>query len=211
MAHRAPTEPESRTARPRPPRMSFEEFLAWECEGVRAEWVDGEVRLMSAVTDQHDELRILLVRLVGGFAEERDLGVVRSEPFVMKTGLALPGRSPDLLFVAKENLGRLRQTHLEGPADLVVEIVSRESRRRDRREKLAEYEQGGVREYWLLDQPRQAAEFYLLGTDGVYRRVEPVNGIFRSGVLPGFWLRVEWLWQDPRPRVRALLRELGVE
>lgn len=54
-------------------------------------------------------------------------------------------------FVAEEHLDRLQEMHLEGPADLVVEIVSPESRLRDRGEKFAEYELAGVSEYWLLD------------------------------------------------------------
>ena len=60
-------------------------------------------------------------------------------------------REPDVLFLAKEHLGRLRDSHIEGPADLVVEIVSKESRGRDRGEKFYEYGEGGVPEYWLLD------------------------------------------------------------
>lgn len=211
MAQKAPTEPIAHGTAPEPPRMTFEEFLAWDAEGTRAEWVDGEVRLMSSVTDHHDDLRGLLQSTLRLFVEERDLGVVRGEPFVMRPRPDLPGRSPDVLFIAKANLGRLQPTHLEGPADVAVEIVSRDSRRRDRVDKLGEYEAGGVREYWVIDQPRQEALFYRLGEDGTYQKV-PLQGrrVFRSEAIPGFWLRLEWLWQDPLPRVRALLIELGV-
>ena len=34
-------------------------------------------------------------------------------------------------------------------------------------------------------------------------------GIYRSAVVPGFWLRVAWLWEQPLPRVLEVLRELG--
>jgi hypothetical protein len=34
------------------------------------------------------------------------------------------------------------------------------------------------------------------------------DGVYRSREVPGFWLRVDWLWQ--RPPVLAALRELGV-
>lgn len=46
----------------------------------------------------------------------------------MKTGSSLAGREPDLLFVSKGHLHRLKETYLEGPADLIIEIVSAESR-----------------------------------------------------------------------------------
>lgn len=80
------------------------------------------------------------------------------------------GREPDLLFVAQEHLDRLQETYLDGPANLVVEVVSPESLARDRGAKFVEYEAGGVPEYWLLDPLRRWAEFYCLGEDGRYRR-----------------------------------------
>lgn len=54
-------------------------------------------------------------------------------------------------FVASEHLDRLKETYLDGPADLVVGIVSPDSVGRDRGEKFYEYAQGGVPEYWLID------------------------------------------------------------
>lgn len=61
------------------------------------------------------------------FTEARGLGEVVSAPFPMKTRPELSGREPDLLFVAKEHLGHLKETYLDGPADLVVEITSPKS------------------------------------------------------------------------------------
>jgi len=113
--------------------------------------------------------------------------------------------------VAKKTLKRLKQTYLDGPADLVVEIVSPDSRLRDRGEKLAEYEAGGVREYWVLDPIDRRGDFYVRAADGRYERKRPNDqGIYRSHVIDGFWLRERWLWKDPLPKVLSILRELGV-
>jgi len=129
----------------------------------------------------------------------------------MKTGPELPGREPDILFVAQEHLDRLKETYLDGPADLVVEITSPESIVQDRGEKFYEYEAGGVGEYWLIDPQRRRAEFYRLGEEGWYQLI-PVDegGVYRSEVVSGFWLRPSWLWEEPLPRVLDVLRELGV-
>jgi Uma2 family endonuclease len=93
-----------------------------------------------------------------------------------------------------------------------VEIVSPESRLRDRGEKFAEYELGGVREYWIIDPDLRRADFYRLDSEGRYRLVEPdAEGAYRSGVIPGFWLLVEWLWQEPLPSsVRVVAEIAGV-
>src|SRR3954454_3374256 len=94
-----------------------------------------------------------------------------------------------------ENLHRM---YLEGPADLVVEIICHESRTLDSVQKFREYEQGGVREYWLIDPERREAEFYRRGRDGRFRLAHVGNdAVFRSRVLKGLWLRIEWLWDRP--------------
>jgi hypothetical protein len=54
-----------------------------------------------------------------------------------------------------------------------TEWPSPESHRRDRVEKFAEYERGGVPEYWILDPVRQETLFYVLNADGIYEPVEP--------------------------------------
>ena len=110
------------------------------------------------------------------------------------------------MFVAYANRSRVKSSHLEGPADLVVEIVSPDSRKRDRGEKYYEYEKGGVPEYWLIDPIREAAEFYRLGADGLYT-VAPIDaaGYYHSAVLDGLRLQPAWLWHDPLPPVPSLL------
>lgn len=196
---------------PPPPSMTFDEFLTWLDEETWAEWVDGEVIIMSPVEEEHQSLGGFLLALLRFFADMKDTGVVLYEPFLMKTGPDLPARSPDILFLERANVTRLQRTYLDGPADLVVEIVSPESRTRDRGDKFYEYEQGGVREYWLIDPQRKQAEFDLRGEDGIFRPASiGDDGIFRSRVLDGLWLKVEWLWQRPLPTVPSVLKEWGL-
>jgi Uma2 family endonuclease len=143
------------------------------------------------------------------FVQTKRLGVIRKEPFQMKPSADLPGRSPDVMFVASANVPKLRPLYLDGPADVAVEIVSPTSVAVDRGEKFDEYEQGGVREYWLIDPLRKQAEFYQRGEDGLFRLI-PIgaDGAFRSATIPGLWLKVAWLWD--RPDVLEVFREWGV-
>jgi len=190
-------------------KLSYEEFLKWCDEDTWAEWVNGEVIVLTPASRRHQELANFLTAVLRAFVETKGLGIVISAPFQMKTGPDLPGREPDLLFISKDHLHTLKETYLEGPADLVIEIVSPESRLRDRGEKFAEYEIGGVREYWLLDLDERRADFYVLGSDGRYeRKVADQEGIYRSQVIPGFWLVIDWLWQEPLPPILDVLRRL---
>ena len=192
-----------------PTRMTYQEFLEWLDEDTLAEWVNGEVIMTSPASLPHQAISHFLAQVIGIFVEQHDLGTVIPAPFQMR--LEVSGREPDLLFVTAHHLDRVRHTYLDGPADLVVEIVSPESAGRDRGEKFYEYEAAGIPEYWLLDPQTHRAEFYQLGSEGQYRLVAPdAEDIYRSAVLPGFWLRVGWLWQQPLPRVLDVLRELQV-
>jgi Uma2 family endonuclease len=194
-----------------PAKMTYAEFLAWADEDVNAEWVEGEVVLLSPASDRHQNLADFLTALLRLFAEAREAGVIRSAPFQMKTGRDLPGREPDIVYVANAHLNRLKGTHLDGPADIAVEIISPESRARDRGAKFVEYQKGGVQEYWLLDPLRKQAEFYRLTENGNYGLVTVAEeGVFHSSVLEGLWLKVEWLWQEPLPHLLAVLKEWGL-
>ena len=203
---------ESAPSRPPPTKkLSFEEFLEWCDEDTWAEWVEGEVEVLSPASLKHQDLSDFLTGIMRAYVEAHDLGRVLGAPFLMRLPELGRGREPDILFISKEHLRQLRETYLEGPADLVVEITSPESLLRDRGEKCAEYEMAGVREYWLIDPEGQRADFYLLDEEGRYRReTADEEGVFRSAVLPGFKLRVSWLWAEPLPPLIEVLRELEI-
>ena len=188
--------------------MTIEQFLAWEEEDARAEWVDGKVIFMSPVSRKHQEISRFLTHLIGLFVETRQLGTLLTAPYAMRLDHRPSAREPDLLFVRTQNFNRLKNTYLDGPADLVVEIISPESIGRDRGEKFAEYEQAGIPEYWLIDPIREQAEFYVL--ENARYRLSPVsNGQFQSPTLPGFSLHPDWFWMDPLPGVVTILKGLG--
>jgi Uma2 family endonuclease len=187
-------------------KMTYEEFLAFPWENSHLEWENGDAIVMSPVSYKHVKAARFLLHLIDEYVDINPIGEVLYEPFQMKTGPGLPGRAPDITFVTKARAERIHDNWLEGPADLVVEVISPESRRRDRGAKYREYEQGGVGEYWLIDPYRKLAEFYQL-TDGVYRMAAiGADGRYDCPALPGLWLKVDWLWRDPHPSVRGIAR-----
>jgi Uma2 family endonuclease len=192
--------------RKRTGRMTFRQFLRREYTEQHFEWVNGAAVAMGGVTGEHCETFFFLLSSLLTFVEEYDLGAVQSRPFLMKIGPRRPARAPDLQYIAKRNLHRLRKYYVDGPADLVVEIISPDSRTIDRVDKYREYEAGGVREYWIIDPDRRQSEFYRHGRDGRFRLISAgEDGVFRSAMMKGLWLRVEWLWQ--RPPLLNVLRE----
>ena len=108
-----------------------------------------------------------------------------------------PAREPDLHIILEEHIGILQPSLTAGAADVVIEIVSKESQHRDLVEKYEEYETGGVREYWLINPLRRQVDFFVRAKDGLYTRRDPQNGIFTSSVLARFHLETRLFWGTP--------------
>lgn len=192
-------------------RMSWEEFLEWADDQTHAEWVDGEVIPMSPATLLHTDIQQFLLALFRLYAESRSGGTVLGDPFLMHLPRQKRGRIPDVFYVSTQRLGLLKDTYMSDAADIAVEIVSPDSIRRDRVEKMKEYELAGVREYWLIDLTMRTAEFFILGVDEKYSKATlEEDGVFRSTVLEGFWLNANWFWSRPLPKILDVLRLWGL-
>ncbi len=209
-----PQETESLAERLTPPPMTFEEFLDWADEDTHAEWVNGKVIFLSA-SSWHQLTISFLLSLIQFWIDSKNIGGrLWTAPFLMRCRLGNPGREPDLVYLRDKNLARIQTNHMEGPGDLVVEIVSQESVRRDHVEKFAEYEAGGVGEYWIIDPASQTAEFYVRDAGAKYFRratlenlTEENGGTYTCDILGGLRIEVDWLWQRPLPSLVPIVRK----
>lgn len=195
-------------------RASYEEYLTTAGETRIVEWSDGEIIEYTPPTIEHQNLTVFLVQLLGAFVAEFDLGRVVVAPAEVKLWPGGPSREPDVFVVMKARLPDFDKWRFNGAPDLVVEVVSPGSVREDRVRKFTEYEQAGVREYWLID-PRlhqRTIECYRRD-NGLYQPVEAdEDGRLYSTVLAyegaQFWLHVDWLWQEPLPKAQSALRQI---
>jgi len=182
--------------------MTYEEWLAWAPETRQSEWVDGEAIEFMPPTIRHQRVVGFLFTLLRLFVSLRRLGEVLNSPIEVRLS-PRSSREPDILFVAQERLDRVGRLRIDGAPDLVVEVVSDDSARRDRVTKRDEYAQVGVREYWIVDcRPgKEREEFLVLDEAGRYKEA-PLDaaGRFHSVAVPGFWLDPAWLRADPLPR-----------
>lgn len=195
--------------------MTEGDFVAWSKahEKIHAEWINGEVILMSPVSARHVLLFVWLLNLLDSYVRRRGLGMVLGSEFVarLKTATGISRREPDIMFITRERQGRILKYHLEGPPDLAVEIVSPESIQRDWVEKLSEYEAAGVREYWIIDVEAQRFAAFRLGPDSKMISIyDQPSGTFESIVVAGLRFQVEWLWDENPPDQYEILKNLGV-
>ena len=161
-------------------RMTEEEFVAWCDEDTNAEWVDGLVIVKEPVSGEHDQIAWWLRTLLQHYVEHRGLGLVSGPQFCVRLPRRPSRREPDVVFVVAARRDVVRPNHVEGPPDLVIEVVSPESQSRDRRERYLEYEAAGI----------------------------PEREGLASLVVPGWYVRPAWLWGEPRTSVLDALAEL---
>jgi Uma2 family endonuclease len=177
-------------------RWTFAELAAELPESnLPTELWDGELIMSPAPSFFHQEIVLRFYDVLKAWVAPRKLGKVVVAPADM---VLAPRRSvqPDVLFVSKQRCDII-DARVNGPADLVAEVVSPEFRRRDRIDKRDLYEQHGIREFWLLDPEAETVEVFVLPA-GEYRllgRWRP-GETARSEILKGFSVSVGKLFKD---------------
>ena len=120
----------------------------------RYELLNGELIMVASPNRNHQTASMNLGTEMNVFTRQNDLGWVFAAPFDVLLEDDVDGISvvqPDIIFVSKEREHIITPANIQGAPDMVVEILSPSSRRRDWRDKLDLYERHGVREYWLID------------------------------------------------------------
>lgn len=185
---------------------TFDDFCCLVKDGQKGDLIDGVIYLTPLDTPAANELFMWLMSLIHTVVQNGDLG----EIYCLRVAFRLDDMNspePDIAFVSKAHLARVRRDCVEGPPDLAVEIVSPESVERDYQKKRAQYQKARVCEYWIVDEMATKVTLLRL-TRGKYRAVRLRKGELHSQVLHGFWLRPDWLWQDPLPDPEEILAQI---
>ena len=186
---------------------TFEDFLVMVKDKEKADLLDGVIYMASPEGLDANRLFVWLIGLMDDYVEELKLG----EIFGSRVAFRLEessGPEPDIGFVDQNRLKLKRRGFFDGHPDVAMEIVSPESVERDYHKKKLTYERHKVGEYWIIDELKEQVHLFRLDGKGKYREVRPKNGILRSEVIAGFWLKPGWLWQVPRPPKHKILAEI---
>lgn len=139
--------------------------LGEDAPGVRRELVNGEIIASPSPNLWHSAADRALTIILGGFIEARDLGRLFGD--VDNALSPLTVRRPDLFYFSKDRLHLLTTQKVAFPPNLCVEIIGPSSDRTDRVDKLREYADFGVANYWIMDPAKRTAEAYV-PADGSY-------------------------------------------
>lgn len=174
---------------------SYEDLRAMPQDGKRYELLEGEVYMAPSPNVKHQKALGRLFRALARFVEERDLG----EVFVAPLDVVLDDQNvvqPDVLFVGRAKAQAITPLFINGPPDLVVEVLSPSNADFDRTTKRRAYAAAGVPEVWYVDPRDDSVEVLRLGADRTYSLVRRFAGadVLVSESFPGFDLRLSTLF-----------------
>ena len=146
------------------PKLTYQDYANLEGDE-RYELLDGELLLVGSPNEDHQIASLELATQMNIFVKENDLGRVFTAPYdVLFTDTDVA--QPDILFVSNEREHIRTPANIQGAPDLIVEILSPSSSRRDWRDKRELYAEHGVKEYWIVD-PANHIVWIMLLRDGV--------------------------------------------
>jgi len=191
-------------------KVDWEQYQALDPEGKRYELIDGELHEMASAP------RIIHQELLGAFYVEMVLALKRKpcKVFLAPCDVKLSNWDvvqPDLLVVCKRD--QLLVTHVEGPPQIAVEILSPSSIRHDRIRKLRQYAKFQIPEYWIVAPDPAMVEVLLLDGE-TYRTVGsyyPTSGRLRSPSIPDLDLDLAALFEPAGPGPADEVREVSPE
>ncbi|WP_338825988.1 hypothetical protein MTBGP_26520 [Moorella thermoacetica] len=165
-------------------KYTYDDYIRLDDDN-RYEVVEGELLLTPSPGFKHQDVVRKLAGFLSAWIEGQNLGVVITAPFdvVLARDTVL---QPDIVYLARENYHRLTNACLQGAPDLVIEVISPSTVRRDRIRKSRLYLKHGVKEYWLVDPEGGTVEIFTYTPEGwrlagTYSQEEILN----SPLLPG--------------------------
>ncbi|QQK78742.1 Uma2 family endonuclease [Salicibibacter cibi] len=139
---------------------TYDDYAQLPDDGRRYELAAGALELMSpAPTPKHQVICSRLLSTLMGSCENEYISVVSPIDLILANTEV---RQPDLIMIHRNNKEIITQRGIEGTPDLVAEILSPHSIKRDKQDKLYTYEDYQIPEYWIVDPANETLEQYVL-------------------------------------------------
>jgi Uma2 family endonuclease len=177
-------------------KLTYDDFVLFPDDGMRHELIDGEHYVSPSPNTRHQRISRRLLLALANWLEAHPVGEVFAAPFdVVFTRFDVV--EPDILFVANERAAAyITDVHATG-ADLVIEIGSPSTRKRDETIKRRLYERAGVVEYWFVDPERDLIRVYRRDGERFAAPVEMASDAdpVTTDLLPGFALSLDSVFE----------------
>ena len=179
-------------------KLTYDDFVQFPDDGQRHELIDGEHYVTPSPNTKHQTISLNLTVLIGGWLERNPIGRLFHAPFdVVFSNFDVV--EPDLLYLSNARAAdALTPQHVRGVPELVIEIGSPSTRKRDETIKRRLYERAGVAEYWVVDPELDAIRVYRRDGDTFARVTElsaDAGDSLTTALLPGLAIQLSRVFQ----------------
>lgn|SRR5574341_2006542 len=170
--------------------LTYEDYLEFPDDGKRHEIIEGDHYMTPAPRTKHQSVSINMAAEMSSFAKRGKLGRVLTAPcdVIFSDENVV---QPDLLFVSAARAAIVTEDNVQGAPDIIIEILSESTRRKDEVTKRKLYERFGVSEYWIVDPELESVKIFKLAQEKYGRALElsnEANDVLTTDLLPGFCL-----------------------
>jgi Uma2 family endonuclease len=179
-------------------KLTYDDFVQFPDDGKRHELIDGEHYVTPSPNRKHQKVSGNIHLLIGSWLEQHPIGHVYYAPFDVVFS-QFDVVEPDLLYMSNERAATvLTAANVQGTPELVVEIGSPGTRKRDETIKRRLYERSAVSEYWVVDPELDIVRVYRREVEGFARPVElraESGDVLETPLLPGLDLPLERIFR----------------
>ena len=188
-----------RAANPAAVKLTYDDFVLFPDDGKRHELIDGEHYVTPSPNTKHQRVAGSLHLLIGSWLEDHRIGQIFFAPYDVVFS-EFDVVEPDLLYLSNERAAQvITPLHAKGVPELVIEIASKGTRKRDETIKRRLYERSGVSEYWVVDPVIDVIRLYRLETDRFGRPLElsrEAGDVLTTLLLPGLELPLTRIFRE---------------
>ena len=173
-------------------KLTYDDFVLFPDDGLRHELIDGEHYVTPSPLLKHQKIVANLHVLIGPWLRARPIGEVYLSPLDVVFS-PIDVVEPDLIYASNKRKAEIEtDANIQGAPELVVEIGSPSTRRRDETIKRALYERAGVTEYWVADTELDVVRIYRRLDGTRFARPEQFSleagDVLTTALLPGLEL-----------------------
>ena len=176
-------------------RYTYADYLTWECRE-RYEIFNGEAIMMASPSVAHQALQVGLISKFDNWLQGKTCKVFGSpldvRLFPKNDNSDNTVVQPDVLVVCDQN--KLGKKSVDGPPDLIIEIVSPSNINSELMRKFHYCLKAGVREYWVIDPELKTVSVHVYNGGHYISTSFEDNDRIPVTILPGSEISLEELW-----------------
>jgi Uma2 family endonuclease len=183
-----------------------DEFWEFANEDIKCELLNGVLVIHSPASTEHEDIFTYLTTIFRYYLDYTRKGSIFGSRLVMRLSKEW-NPEPDILIIQPDKYNKLSKSRLEGPADIIIEILSPSTKETDLNKKLPNYLKFGIKEVWIIDPEEESIKIH---SPNKITEINESNSetMLESEVISGLKIKPKWLWNREKYPTYFVIEQL---